>query len=258
MKILESFISIQGEGIRTGRPSLFVRLGGCNLRCVFHDSEDKTVSCCDTNYASFESCEGKYSATDVIKMLNNNPQVQDIVITGGEPLINQKQLVNFVSSIRRECNIDHTLTIETNGTFVPCEELIQMVDLWSVSPKLRSSEPNEEDCKMYNIPTKAAELHRNTRINIEALAKIVEEGHDCQLKFVYSCRECEEEIQSLIDMVQEKVSFNVSDYVMIMPEGITTDAILGKSNECVDVCIRNGWTFSSRMHILIWGNVKEK
>jgi len=133
-----------------------------------------------------------------------------------------------------------------------------MVDLWSVSPKLASSVPSTKDCKKYGIPEAVAEYHNDHRINIEALSKIVEEGHDCQLKFVYSCPECEDEIKAIIDEVQNNVSFNVNDYVMIMPEGITEKAILGKSDECVQVCIRNGWTFSSRMHILIWGNVKEK
>jgi len=111
MKILESFISIQGEGIRTGRPSLFIRLGGCNLRCVFHDSKGKTVSCCDTSYASFEACTGKYSAEDVVKMLNDNPQVQDIVITGGEPLINQYALIGLIGDIVSNCPIDYTITV---------------------------------------------------------------------------------------------------------------------------------------------------
>ena len=51
---------------------------------------------------------------------------------------------------------------------------------------------------------------------------------------------------------------NVNDYIMLMPEGITEKAIISKSDECVQKCISHGWTFSSRMHILIWGNVKEK
>ena len=88
--IIESFISIQGEGLRTGRPTLFIRLNGCNLRCVFRNGAGKVASCCDTPYASFEgSSEGKYTEDDVIKMFTDNPQVKDVVITGGEPLLNQ-------------------------------------------------------------------------------------------------------------------------------------------------------------------------
>lgn len=261
--IIESFISIQGEGLRTGRPTLFIRLNGCNLRCVFRNSAGKVASCCDTPYASFEgSFEGKYTDDDVIKMLTNNPQVKDIVITGGEPLLNQTSLEEFIKKLREVR--DFTLTIETNGTIVPSNYLLEQVDLWSTSPKLVSSTPTVKDGKKYGVTEAQCKYHSMHRINIIALATMLSEGHDCQLKFVYTGPECIKEIDEISKEITDYQTnhnmdvVNVNDYIMLMPEGITSKAIIGKSDEVVNVCIEHGWTYTSRMHILIWGNVKEK
>ena len=262
--IIESFISIQGEGLRTGRPTLFIRLSGCNLRCVFRNSAGKVTSCCDTPYASFEGsfAEGKYTDDDVIKMLTNNPQVKDIVITGGEPLLNQTSLEIFIKKLREVR--DFTLTIETNGTIVPSNYLLEQVDLWSTSPKLASSTPTIKDGKKYGVTEAQCKYHNMHRINIIALATMLSEGHDCQLKFVYTGPECIEEINEISSEITDYQTnhnmdvVNVNDYIMLMPEGITSKAIIGKSDEVVNVCIEHGWTYTSRMHILIWGNVKEK
>ena len=102
------------------------------------------------------------------------------------------------------------------------------------------------------------------RINIIALATMLSEGHDCQLKCVYAGPECIEEVNEISSEITDYQTnhnmdvVNVNDYIMLMPEGITSKAIIGKSDEVVKVCIERGWTYTSRMHILIWGNVKEK
>ena len=54
--VLEMFVSIQGEGKYTGEPSLFIRVSGCNLRCVFGGTR------CDTPYSSFETEKPIYKA----------------------------------------------------------------------------------------------------------------------------------------------------------------------------------------------------
>lgn len=262
--IIESFISIQGEGLRTGRPTLFIRLSGCNLRCVFRNSAGKVTSCCDTPYASFEaSSESKYTDDDVIKMFTDNPQVKDVVITGGEPLLNQTSLEEFIKKLR-EAREDFALTIETNGTIVPSDYLLEQVDLWSTSPKLASSTPTAKDGKKYGVTPAQCKYHDTHRINIIALATMLSEGHDCQLKFVYTGPECIEEINEISSEITDYQTnhnmdvVNINDYIMLMPEGITSKAIIGKSDEVVKICIERGWTYTSRMHILIWGNVKEK
>ncbi len=113
MAILETFYSIQGEGLKIGVPSVFIRFAGCNLRCPW----------CDTKYSWEE--ESKISIDDV-KLLSN-----EVVFTGGEPLLNQDIIYSFISKYP-----DLNYTIETNGTLIPCKELLDFDILWSVSPKL--------------------------------------------------------------------------------------------------------------------------
>lgn len=266
MKIIEHFISIQGEGVRSGRPSLFIRVAGCNLRCVFRNPKGKVASICDTYYASFENPKidetEEESLASVYALLSQNPGVTDVVVTGGEPLLNQKGLYDLLAEIKK-IKPELVTTVETNGTIDPNPELYKVVDLWSASPKLSTSVPNEKDMKKYGLTEAQCKYHSEKRINADALANIIMCGNDTQLKFVYSGEDCIDEIQDIKSQVQAKIDEvdyddDVNRYIMLMPEGITNDAILGKSDEVVRVCINNGWTYTTRLHILIWGNVKEK
>jgi len=118
--VIEIFDSIQGEGEFIGTLSIFIRFSGCNLKCHF----------CDTKYSWNE--EGKYIIEDVIKYVNDNPHIKHIVITGGEPLLHQNEILEILNHIE-----DKVITIETNGTIIPKKELthLMLFGLWSVSPK---------------------------------------------------------------------------------------------------------------------------
>lgn len=285
MRIIEHFISIQGEGQRTGIPSLFVRTTGCNLRCCFHNNKGKRVSICDTFYSSFgkigddevpEVLDYDVAVNDCIELLKANPGVRDVVITGGEPMLDQNGLNEFINRLRDGLWVENEddgifVTVETNGTIKPVRESLLNVQLWSISPKLKSAAPTEKDFKELEIEDDYKKYSKtDARIKPDILADYVIWGNDVQMKYVYTGTESEQEIICITNDVQEHVDarkeqwwndhykLTVNDYVMIMPEGITKKAILDKSDECVQVCIKNGWAFSSRMHILVWGNVREK
>ena len=117
LKITEIFSSIQGEGLRQGEPTLFVRFSGCNLKCSF----------CDTKYAWNGGRE--YSSAQVlekIKKLRNDFPAQWVCLTGGEPLL--QDVKELVRSLKREL---FKVQIETNATiFRPLP-----VDWYSISPK---------------------------------------------------------------------------------------------------------------------------
>lgn len=122
--ILEVFDSIQGEGKYIGTPSIFIRFAGCNLRCPW----------CDTKYSWKES--GRYTEETVINFIKSKPKFKHIVFTGGEPLLYQDEIVAILRAVMAR---DLTITIETNGTIIPGEELygfMKYIGLWSVSPKL--------------------------------------------------------------------------------------------------------------------------
>ena len=108
-KVNEIFLSIDGEGYRTGLPVVFIRLYGCNLNCSY----------CDTRY----SCENQeYKEMSLYEVLVEvlNYGVPRVTLTGGEPLIHPgvKDLINSLVANDIEVNI------ETNGA-VDLDEFIE-------------------------------------------------------------------------------------------------------------------------------------
>ena len=101
MKISEIFLSIEGEGIRTGAPAVFIRLFGCNLRCAY----------CDSMYAVEGSDFQEMSPEEVFQKVKSF-NTQYVTLTGGEPLIHKdvEVLLKMLDDYGLEVNI------ETNGT----------------------------------------------------------------------------------------------------------------------------------------------
>jgi len=107
----EIFYSVQAEGMNAGRPAVFVRLSGCNLRCPF----------CDTNHAPHTVMTGEDIAKEVARL---DPTGQAmVVITGGEPTMQLKEAEPLFGS--------RFVAIETNGIIpAPC-----WVSHVTISPK---------------------------------------------------------------------------------------------------------------------------
>ncbi len=125
LPVVEVFHSIQGEGTRTGEPSTFLRLAGCNLRC----------SWCDTPYSW--TSEGVKAARRVrVQELADEVTERAVVLTGGEPMLHRRRLPDLVRALR-ERDVTH-VTVETNATIYD-SALATEVDLWSLSPKLPGS-----------------------------------------------------------------------------------------------------------------------
>jgi len=100
MKICEIFTSIQGESSFAGMPCSFVRLSGCNLRCVY----------CDTQYSYSEGVEME---TVEVAGRVDEAGIRLVEITGGEPLL---QWEETNSLIRALLDRDYEVLIETNGS----------------------------------------------------------------------------------------------------------------------------------------------
>lgn len=117
MRINEIFWSFQGEGLRVGVPSIFLRLAGCTLKCSY----------CDTKHA-WES--GRWmplpEILDEIDKQKKKYPASQVVITGGEPL--EQDLSDLVAALKGR---DYFISIETSG--VEYAELA--IDWWAVSPK---------------------------------------------------------------------------------------------------------------------------
>ena len=103
LNISEIFSSIEGEGIRSGFHFHFLRLAGCNLKCSY----------CDSKY-TWTGGE-KLSFDTVFDRLNKLPFSKNILITGGEPLLQEKNIISFIE--QRLKNRYSKIFIETNGSF---------------------------------------------------------------------------------------------------------------------------------------------
>lgn len=110
--INEIFYSVQGEGRWTGRPAIFIRFSGCNLRCPF----------CDTDFSK----KTPMSIDEILAKIAEWEQCRFIVLTGGEPTL---QVDNDFIEIMH--GYGYTVAIETNGT----REVPSNIDWITVSPK---------------------------------------------------------------------------------------------------------------------------
>ena len=223
MRISEIFYSIQGEGILTGVPSVFVRTSGCNLRCTW----------CDTPYASWNP-EGEDVGLGPILANIRRHWARHVVVTGGEPLI----VPEIVELTQKIAALDQHITIETAGTvFQPVT-----CDLMSISPKLANSTPWEEDGGRW------APQHERTRYQPEILRELMQ-TYDYQLKFVVNGDDDVDEIRRVVEEIDADRS-----KVLLMPQGRNARELAERSQHVVKICTALGFRFCPRLHIEIWGD----
>ncbi len=219
----EIFASIQGEGVSMGRPSVFLRLALCNLRC----------SWCDTKY-TWDWQRYDY-ASEVMELSVDEVEREvellapkNLVITGGEPTMQQKALIPLLQALRPK---GYCTEIETNGTIAPMAEMLLLIGQWNVSPKLNNS--GNSAAKREIAPALEAFRDLDT----------------AYFKFVVAGPEDIPEVQELIS------KYRIPCHrVLLMPEA-TTKAKLNEMNQWLtQVCIEEGFRFSTRLHILLWGD----
>lgn len=112
--VIESFYSLQGEGVYMGVPAYFIRFGGCNLRCDW----------CDTTESWDQENVTEVTLSNLIKDI----PCKRVVLTGGEPTL--QELEPLISALKSN---GHEVAIETNGTqSIPTD---WQIDWITVSPK---------------------------------------------------------------------------------------------------------------------------
>ncbi len=219
MRIAEIFHSIQGEGALVGVPSVFVRTSGCNLRCAW----------CDTPYTSWRPEGGDWSLERILEAAAVYP-ARHVVLTGGEPMI-ARGIVELSRGLRRG---GRHLTIETAGTVFEAVEC----DLMSISPKLANSTPEGE----------WGERHERLRIQVDTLRRLMA-AYEHQLKFVLARPEDADELCRLVRTLDADPA-----RVVLMPEGVETGVLLKRGAWLAEICKREGFRFSPRLHVELYGN----
>ena len=213
--------TFQGEGPSLGRRAGFVRLGRCNLTC----------SWCDTPYTwDWDRCDPSVelrhvTVTTVLRQLEAM-QPAIVVVTGGEPLLQQRRLVPLLEGCETR---GWPVEVETNGTIAPEDHLRALVSRWNVSPKLANS----------GVPLE-------TRIRPDALAALRSTGV-AVFKFVVAQAADLDEVSALVDA-------HGLESVWVMPEGRDPSTLLERSRRLAEPVLDRGWNFTSRLHVLLWGD----
>lgn len=224
--VSEIFKSIQGEGPKAGSPSVFLRLGGCNLRCGF----------CDTKYASFHEYSNEWHAFDVDDVIKKVIEIRgntwNFVVTGGEPLLQEKQLALLIGKL---ASLFRSIEIETNGTIVP-EDLPRIpTQTFNVSIKLASSGVDKE-----------------IRLKKDALLFFSE----CENAFFKFVVRDEDDIEEILSIVNE---YYIPRYrVYLMPMAANEIELQERATKISELAIREGFNYSDRLHIRLFGSVRGK
>ena len=275
----EMFASIAGEGFYAGTPNFFIRLVGCNLYCSWKGLMG--ASMCDSLYASHPT-DGKDAilydnVDDAIEGLNRlieeYPNIKQLTITGGEPLLQREGLNEFIKRVPEDIDI----SFETNGT-IPApyfndtdpkdtdlfgEMRGNRIDLWTVSPKLRSS------CyfKGSTIDKALQEKHIKSRINIQALYSYIMYPLPTTTIFKFVAA-TEDDIVEIVDILKRVEEYGKDKYpennwivdnflknrIYLMPCGETEEKLKKSRLMCVEACKRYGWTYTDRLQIIIYGD----
>mmetsp|Transcript_20357 Transcript_20357/g.35005 ORF Transcript_20357/g.35005 Transcript_20357/m.35005 type:complete len:290 (-) Transcript_20357:113-982(-) len=244
LRVSEIFQTVQGEGPFVGRPSVFLRLGFCNLQCIW----------CDTKFTWLYS---KQQVEDVRKRLpagfsepedfavfNEEQEIsvlgwrtvlekiqsvrsgaQAVVISGGEPLLQKRKLLPLIQELMSS-GLD--VEFETNGTVSP-SKLPEGVH-FNVSPKLSNS---------YNP--------ESWRLRHDVLQEFAQRRS--VFKFVIGNPRDLQEVEDILAHVSIPKS-----RVFLMPEGVTAEAINRTSEWLVEVCKKSGYMYSHRLHLILFGS----
>lgn len=230
----EIFHSLQGEGISLGRPSVFVRLSGCNLACHW----------CDTPYTwFFDGHPGPHrsgqhhdrransvtrdveSVADAIRSFD----CRHIVFTGGEPLLQQPALAALCGLLGPDFHIE----IESNGTVALTGDFDRHVHQLNLSPKLGHSGNTDA-----------------LRLNEAAFVAHARDPR-AWFKFVIADPDDADEVAALADRYAI-----VAERIILMPEGTTPADLRARSAWLAPLCLDRGWRFTDRLHIHLYGDTR--
>jgi 7-carboxy-7-deazaguanine synthase len=217
--------TFQGEGPSAGQVAAFVRLSGCPVGCAWCD-EPQTW-----DWSRFdEAAESRPMSVQQVLQWAAALPVRLVVITGGEPLIQQRQVAALAGALTAD---GMRVEVETSGTITPSAALADAVTAFNVSPKLAGS-----------LVPPARRIRPGVLKALTASGKAV-------FKFVVSRPEELDEISEL------EASLGLRP-VWVMPEGVTSGRVLTGMRSLADDVLARGWNLTGRMHILLWDGAGDR
>ncbi len=223
LHIAENFMdTIQGENM-VGVPSTFLRLQGCTLNCVW----------CDT--AEVWRQGNPYSVDEILDIWDQTgllfkfEEGQHLILTGGSPLKQQDALIELITKVK-EISPKTIVEIENECVLMPKQEMIDLVDIWNNSPKLKNSGMNELVRYKPEVLTKVSGLENS------------------YFKFVITSEEDWQEIKNdFLDPGCIK-----KEQIVLMPEGQTREELQKHYDIAVNIAVRENVRFTDRLHVTIW------
>src|SRR5690625_4054825 len=232
LSVSEVFYSIQGEGATTGGPSVFVRLAGCNLMCGGMGTQfDKELHNGATWRCDTIEVWMKGKAKPFNEILDEECRTAlkmgaHLVVTGGEPTMQQKNLMHFFDWLEKNISSDIYIECETNGTNA-AELLSQRVNQFNCSPKLSNSGND-----------------KSLRLNPDAIKQL--NKFNTWFKFVISGKQDWEEIKEdylpLIDRQK----------ILLMPAGSNKKLLNQNKKTVAELCKKHYLKYTGRLQIEIW------
>lgn len=220
------FYTLQGEGTTMGMPCVFLRLHVCNLRCQWCDAwytwnPNTPEFWTEANHWSIEEAAFNIEAVWGCE----DPNVpKRLIITGGEPLLQKKKLDLLLDALP-----EWTVEIETNGTVMPTEKLLQRCQ-FNCSPKLNNSGND-----------------KTARIKPDVLLALAEAN--TAFKFVVMTNEDLDEIET--DYIQG-VGLP-KDKVILMGQGVDSNEVHNNLQAVAEYAKLKGFRLLGRLQCDLWG-----
>ncbi|NBP00763.1 MAG: 7-carboxy-7-deazaguanine synthase QueE [Proteobacteria bacterium] len=229
----KAFHTIEGEGEHVGKPSVFMRLAMCNLTCKGFASKDSPHGC--DSFVSW-SVKNRFNFEQLFKFLEDNNFIAllrrgDIFkITGGEPLIQQKNLIEFIREFSVKYRFIPRIDFETNATILPDPSWqLDFYATFTTSPKLASN--GDPENKRY-IPD-VLNWHSSNGSGFKFVIVKPQDLEEIQNKYIER--------------------FNIrKNKVWLMPCCGSRDEHVNMAPIVADLCKQEGYNFSPRLQLVIW------
>ena len=285
IKVSEVFYSLQGEGRFVGVPSVFLRTYGCNFTCAGFgckpgekstgaDEVAKSVELyktfndlplvetgCDS-YASWHPAYKHLSPTQtteelverMLALTPNNQWMQNngndvhLVITGGEPLLGWQRA--YTELLQHEGMADlRNITFETNGTQKLHADFRHTLLDWTLNPKYKKRGYNNLTFSVSAKLSASGEKWEDA-ICPDIVRSYQDIGHT-YLKFVV---ETDEHIEDARRATKEFRAAGFTGQIYLMPQGGVVKPYEANKVRIADICCAEGWNYSPRLHVDLWGN----
>ena len=245
LPILELYRCVQSEGSRFGIPTIAVRTTGCTHRCYFGEG-----GWCDSWYTSIHPEKGKYTWDDLHKIYDDNPQIDEMMLTGGSPSMHP-ELVNDLMYFADDRGI--FVTMETEGSHAFETDI--PIHLLSISPKFSNSVPvvGIKTPKGQIVDQKFVDTHNRLRLNLDTIEELISYHSDYHFKPVWDGTE-----ENINEIEQFRVELNIpKSKTYIMPAGDTRETLIEMYPKVFELCAERGYRMTGRDHIIAFDTDRE-